>query len=490
MDIVSYSKAMQGRKNLDALNKRLGVGDYKSGDKDIKGAYVNVKTRLDELEKKRQGLLDREILIDTKEDFGKGTFTDCNASEGVLVLNSVPGGEGTVNLIPPMTSNTTPSGVAYASAELATGPAWKAFNGTVSSWEDRWFVETFLKGSFLAYTFDAPVTISAYDIYPVIGDNGLEIPRSPKDFKLFAKNEGTEWVELDSRIGITDWTGGVPKRFSLQNQNAYQYYQLIIHANNGDKALEIGELKMFGPSLTYVERGGWISNEMDLGDDFLELSGIEVVGTGKYKVFTKTNADKGFVEVTGKTINSRHGQKVIVKVQLEKGEVLPTVDSIKINFKNRPLSDRISEIEANIHANLNKHNLRISALLDKKRYKLKDMIMDDFGDDKGIDKEHSTNLTYDKENHKVKQTDAQTSAILTTVKEQADTIPEFILISAMTGEDEGIELYASRDSGVTWMQLKPNVLMKMGHLPTGKEIIIKAILRDGQELHAMSYSWI
>lgn len=654
---------MKAKKNLDSLNKRLGVGDYKSGDKDIKGTYANVKTRLDELEKKRQGLLDREILIDTKEDFRKGTFTDSNANEGVLVLNSTSeSGDSNVNLIPPMTSNTTPSGVVSASAELASsGSAWKAFNGTVSSWEDRWFLETFLSGSWLMYQFDIPTVVSAYEIYPVIGDNGLEIPRSPKDFKLFGKNEGTEWVELDARIGITDWTGGVPKRFSFQNKNEYQYYQLSIIANNGDKALEIGELKMFGVSLIYAEQGEWISNEMDLGDDFLELSGIEIVGTGKYKVFTKTNADKDFVEVTGKVINSRHGQKLVVKVQLEKGEVLPTVDSIKIKFKNRPLSDRVSEVEANVHTNLNKHNLRVSSLLNKKRYKLKDMIMDDFSDDTGINLEYSVNLTHDADGHKVKQTDAGTFAVLTTVTEKVTSVPEMILVSTLIGKSTGIEewkkypespmmsnssdkadviwntaitdfkgtqpwqvfdgseevntahshyfygwnnyhvgldfknspkdikkvyissasligfevicsndktswkvaysgnhgatvvndlpvatpkeyefnsvgsyrywairivgsvpdnwhgtinelaffeknvkdivtqdpsqlagaeFYVSRDNGITWTPVKPDTLTKVNMQPEGKDVVIKIILRDGQELHAMSYSWL
>ncbi|MBJ7935650.1 MULTISPECIES: hypothetical protein [Bacillus cereus group] len=493
MDIVSYSKAMQGRKNLDSLNKRLGVGDYKNGDKDVKGTFANVKVRLDELEKKRQGLIDKEIIIDTKEDFAKGTFIGLNADTGVLALNKAEsGGESSVNLIPVMTSNTTPSGVVSASAEsLSNGPAYRAFNSTTNSWEDRWFVETFVAGTWLMYKFNTPTAISSYEIYPVVDDNGLEVSRSPKDFKLFGKNEGGQYVELDARIGVTDWLGGVPKRFSFQNQNTYQYYQLSVLATNGDKSLEIGELKMFGGSLVYAEQGEWISNEMDLGGDFLELSGIEVVGTGNIKVSTKTNSDSDFIEFDGKNIKSRNGKRLTLKVQLKNGEVLPTIDSIKIKYKIRPLPNRVSDLETSIHINLNKHNLRVNSLLDKKRYNMKDMIIDDFGDSSGIDLINSKNIFHDQQNHKVTPKDKTQAAILITTVESVETIPTLFLLSSVTEEnaEDNLEYYVSRNNE-SWMRIEKDKLVSLDKLPEGKELLVKVVLKNGKELHAISYSWL
>ncbi|MBS9805900.1 discoidin domain-containing protein [Bacillus toyonensis] len=442
MDIVSYSKAMQGRKNLDSLNKRLGVGDYKNGDKDVKGTFATVKARLDELEKKRQGLIDKEIIIDTKDDFAKGTFIGLNADTGVLSLNKTEsGGESNVNLIPVMTSNTAPSGVVSASAEsLSNGPAYRAFNGTTNSWEDRWFVEDFVSDTWLQYKYDSPVVVTSYEIHPVFGDNGLEETRAPRDFKFHGSNDGETWNMIGLEAAISGWKAGNPKRFFTQNRTAYQYYRLTVLANNGDKSLEIGELKMLGPSLEYTNQGEWISQEIDLGNDFLELSAIEVVGTGNIKVSTKTNSDSDFIELDGKNIKSRNGKKLKLKVQFKNGEVLPTIDSIKIKYKIRPLPNRVSDLETSIHINLNKHNLRVNSLLDKKRYNMKDMIIDDFGDNSGIDVEKSENITYDKKKHKVKQSNAQQPATFITVSEQLDMMPKLFLLSGISGK-------ATRESG-------------------------------------------
>ncbi|MES9780221.1 MULTISPECIES: discoidin domain-containing protein [Bacillus cereus group] len=474
MDIVSYSKAMQGRKNLDALNKRLGVGDYKNGDKDIKGTYANVKTRLDELEKKRQGLLPRIKVVPDQE----GTVT-----EGVWTSNTIHLEEDALELklikvkgtLTTSSENLAKGGVVSASSYRNSGgdqayPPANAFDGLKNGglgWQSQ---PDAALPHWIMYDFgNATKVVNKYKIRA--RSNAQYTSQSPKNWILkgLTLGENAEWVELDTQVGQIDWGEYEEREFSFGNNVAYRAYRLIILETNG-----------------YYEENGYPVNIDEL--EFY-LTHDETVDLPRDKVKISVQTTAGFIDVGNNfEILSKFSKDIQVKVTvLDESYKL---HSVEVSYLNRPLSDRISEIEANIHANLNKHNLRISALLDKKRYKLKDMIMDDFGDDAGIDKENSTNLTYDKENHKVKQTDSQTSAVLTTVKEQSDTIPEFILISAMTGENEGVEFYASRDSGVTWMQLKQNILMKMGHLPKGKGIIIKAILRDGQELHAMSYSWI
>ncbi|CUB50868.1 F5/8 type C domain protein [Bacillus subtilis] len=493
MDIVSYSKAMQGRKNLDLLNKRLGVGDYKNGDKDVKGTFANVKARLDALEKKRQGLIDKEIFINTKEDFAKGTFIGLNADTGLLALNKTESsGESNVNLIPVMTSNTAPSGVVSASAEsLSNGPAYRAFNGTTNSWEDRWFVEDFVSDTWLQYKYDSPVIVTSYEIHPVVGDNGLEETRAPRDFKFHGSNDGETWDMIGLEVAISGWKAGNPKRFFTQNRIAYQYYRLTVLANNGDKSLEIGELKMLGPSLEYTNQGEWISQEIDLGNDFLELSAIEVVGTGNIKVSTKTNHDSDFIELDGKNIKSRNGKRLTLKVQFKNGEVLPTIDSIKIKYKIRPLPNRVSDLETSIHINLNKHNLRVNSLLDKKRYNMKDMIIDDFGDSSGIDLINSKNVLHDQQNHKVIPKDKTQAAILITTVESVETIPTLFLLSSVTEDnaEDNLEYYVSRNNE-SWMRIEKDKLVSLDKLPEGKELLVKVVLKNGKELHAISYSWL
>lgn len=470
MDIVSYSKAMQGRKNLDALNKRLGVGDYKNGEKDIKGTYANVKTRLDELEKKRQGLLPKTKVITAQEGTvaeGVWTSNTIHLEEDALELKALKVKGVSTTVSENLAKGGTASASSFRDSDDKYLPA-RAFDGMKNNgigWQSmnidlpQWIM------------YDWTTVTKVVNRYKIRARGRVKyIDQSPKSwiFKGLPL-DGKEWVDLDVQVNQVNWGEYEEREFSFDNSIAYRAYALVVSETNG-----------------YQEEGFYPVNIDEL--EFYMVNSTPVdLPKDKVKVSMQTTA--GFIDV-GDNFEILSKFSKDIQIQVTVLDELFKLHSVEVSYLNRPLSDRISDIEASIHANLNKHNLRISALLDKKRYKLKDMIMDDFGDDTGIDKEHSINITYDKENHKVKQTDIQTSAVLTTVKEQTSTVPEFILISAMTGEKEGIEFYASRDNGITWMQLKPNVLMKMGHLPEGKEIIIKAILRDGQELHAISYSWI
>lgn len=51
-------------------------------------------------------------------------------------------------------------------------------------------------------------------------------------------------------------------------------------------------------------------------------------------------------------------------------------------------------------------------------------------------------------------------------------------------------LFVSRDDGVTWKSIQADQLTKLDDLPSGKKLRVKAVLSNGQELHALSYSWI
>lgn len=48
----------------------------------------------------------------------------------------------------------------------------------------------------------------------------------------------------------------------------------------------------------------------------------------------------------------------------------------------------------------------------------------------------------------------------------------------------------SRDDGVTWKEIKADELTSLSDLPEGDKLRVKVKLSSGQELHALSYSWI
>lgn len=100
--------------------------------------------------------------------------------------------------------------------------------------------------------------------------------------------------------------------------------------------------------------------------------------------------------------------------------------------KNNPeieLYNRVSEVSAHTAINLNKHNLRLTSLLNQSRYKLTDMLIDDFSNDSGIDYERSFNIDYDEVNGVIKQDDSLTSAELVLVAEAFDHMGLFIVNS-------------------------------------------------------------
>ncbi|PVC75091.1 hypothetical protein C2I27_04180 [Priestia megaterium] len=80
-----------------------------------------------------------------------------------------------------------------------------------------------------------------------------------------------------------------------------------------------------------------------------------------------------------------------------------------------------------------------------------------------------------------------------TINERLYTMtPEVESLSVLYSllEAESPDLYASRDDGVTWQKIKRDELADLSALPEGKQLRVKVVLSNGQELQALSYSWI
>lgn len=91
--------------------------------------------------------------------------------------------------------------------------------------------------------------------------------------------------------------------------------------------------------------------------------------------------------------------------------------------------NKVGEVSAHTAINLNKHNLRVSSLINQARYKLTDMIVDDLEDDSGIDYKKSFNIVYD--NGIVKQDDQTEQAELVFITEAFHTMNMFFISSLM-----------------------------------------------------------
>lgn len=129
-------------------------------------------------------------------------------------LKSIP-------LIPVMTSNTTPSGVASAISERSdyAQPAYYAFRNlyddtsTSECWQADDTVGTSHSNLWLMYKFPKTVTVKKFRIYFVYA--------AAVSYKIQGSNDGSTFTDL----GTFTTVRGTEQ---LQNNNSYLYYRLYI----------------------------------------------------------------------------------------------------------------------------------------------------------------------------------------------------------------------------------------------------------------------
>lgn len=122
-------------------------------------------------------------------------------------------------LIPVMTSNTTPSGVASAISEYSNSPAYYAFRNL---YDDTTNTECWMandsKGTshsnlWLMYKFPEAVTVKKFRI--------RYVNTSAVNYKIQGSNDGNTFVDLGTFTTIRG-------EEQIQNTNAYLYYRLLI----------------------------------------------------------------------------------------------------------------------------------------------------------------------------------------------------------------------------------------------------------------------
>lgn len=151
----------------------------------------------------------------------------------------------TVNAIPTMTSNTTPSGEAFTNSINTNGYlAWKAFdksNSETSMWA---IAQNDTLPKHVGYKFTNLKYIGKYTMsynWVTAGING-----SPRGWTFEGSIDGLNYEILDTQSNIT-WTMGEKKEFEINNNKAFQYYRVNINTDNGRYSgyISITEIEMF-----------------------------------------------------------------------------------------------------------------------------------------------------------------------------------------------------------------------------------------------------
>lgn len=120
-------------------------------------------------------------------------------------------------LVPIMTSNTTPSGEAFASREINTSYAWKAFNRSQEG-NDAWYDN--VVPSYVGYKFVNPTCVNKFSIQQEIAS-----PSYFKTYKLQGSNDNSEWIDIGT-FTETSINAGEQYTHEVNNENYYTYYRI------------------------------------------------------------------------------------------------------------------------------------------------------------------------------------------------------------------------------------------------------------------------
>ncbi|MGG4461741.1 discoidin domain-containing protein [Brevibacillus porteri] len=143
------------------------------------------------------------------------------------------------DLIPAMTSNDSPSGLASASSEWsANHKAYRAFDDKDDTY--GWGTAGGTIKGWLQYEFPEPKKISKY----TVKSRDVYKGESPKDW-TFEAFDGQEWIVLDTQTNQTGWATNYKRDYTFNNDNFYKQYRINITSNNGFSSFTvIEELEM------------------------------------------------------------------------------------------------------------------------------------------------------------------------------------------------------------------------------------------------------
>jgi uncharacterized protein YjdB len=156
-----------------------------------------------------------------------------------------------VDLVPTMTSNNTPSGVASSSSSFDSNhDAWLAFDklNFRASPIINYFLLNASTGS-LSYEFSTPKVVNSYKLVAI---DCTVWQRSPTAWSVDGWT-GSSWVTLDSHSGVTWSSSGAytypnqeAKTYFITSPGAYIKYRLNITANGGNAYSGLSEFYLFG----------------------------------------------------------------------------------------------------------------------------------------------------------------------------------------------------------------------------------------------------
>lgn len=212
----------------------------------------------------RFGALDWRV---SDVDFKDGPYAPTNDT---AVRLTPSGGTGTI--VPVMTADNAPSGVASASSVWPSPnlEAFRAFDNDPSSY---WQSQT-SQAAWLQYQFAASTVVNGYTITmgKINSDvSYASVDYAPSDWTFEASNDAVTWTVLDSQVGYVLYDGGRSAYFEIKNETGYLYYRINVKrvTRNGALPVIIARLAMSSPDSAPITFTASATSAINDGQGFL-----------------------------------------------------------------------------------------------------------------------------------------------------------------------------------------------------------------------------
>ncbi len=231
-----------------------------------------------------------------------------------------------LDIIPVMTSNTAPNGVAFASSEDSGHEAYKCMDKNPNNY---W--------SLTGTSGNVGYRPSANKIplrYALTVNNVSGFDNAPKDF-TFEAWDGAQWQILDARSNIT-WDENSKSRVEFvisNNTTAYSEFRLNVSANNGGDNVAVSKLEIID---TVYKFTSWL-----LGDVYSKVA----AGTAS------VSAGSSIVTGTGTAFLTEFNVTDIITINSEMRRVISVYSNTVLEV-DKPFTESKSDMEFSLSKNL------------------------------------------------------------------------------------------------------------------------------------------
>ena len=155
-----------------------------------------------------------------------------------------------IELVPVMTSDTTPSGECFGSAVYNAYACYKAFNGILGSTNDgNRFITQVVPNGYLGYHLPTPRIVNKVRITQVYGSTETGTTNTGTTLYIEGSNDGTTYTTLLTKTCTVDEVR-TTLELSFSNDTAYSYYRVRSSGGNLNSGMfEVRELQFYSENI-------------------------------------------------------------------------------------------------------------------------------------------------------------------------------------------------------------------------------------------------